>query len=145
MTETAGPDYQRVYDDIRSKVSSGEYPVAAAIPSTPKLQEQYGGMSKTPVRQAVDLLKREGVLDGRPGKGVYVKAMPDAAAAGMRDLKAICEQVAELAKRVAGDDELRETVHRIESNLIELYGKTGFTYPADDAMNGRRERTARHG
>ena len=144
MTENAGPDYLRVYDGIRGKVSSGGYPVGTPIPSTPELEKQYG-VSKTPVRQAVDLLKREGVLDGHPGKRVYVKALPAAAAADMRDLKALGEDVAELKRRAAGYEDLREIVNRLEYNLIELYGKVGHNYPTDEASNGRQERTARHG
>ena len=143
MTDDPGPDYQRVYDDIWHKIRSGEYAIGAPIPSTTKLAAQYG-VSPQPVRTAVRQLQLDGILRGHHGKAVYVKAMPAAAEAEQRDLRAIGEDVAELARRVAGNDELREIVNRIESNLIELYGKTGFTYPAD-AGDGERERTAHHG
>ena len=143
MTEASGPDYQRIADDIRAKVRSGEYPVGAAIPSTPRLEKQYG-VSKTPVRQAVDQLRREGILAGQSGKAVYVRAMPEAAAAEQRDLKALAGQLAELKRRVRDNGELWDFVSRIEANLIELYGKTGFDYP-DHEASGQQERTARHG
>lgn len=145
VTEHGGPSYQRVADDIRARIISGEYAVGAPIPSTPKLEEQYG-VSKTVVRGAVDQLRAAGILAGHPGKAVYVHAVPDEAAAGQRDLKALGKQVAELKERVRDNEELREIVSRIEGNLIELYGKTGYDYPGT-SDNGQQEqhRRARHG
>ena len=103
-------------------------------------------MSKTPVRQAVDLLRREGVLAGQSGKAVYVKAMPEAAAAEQRDLKALGERVAGLARRLEDYEELRDTVGRLETNLMELYGKTAYDYPGHgDADEQQQHGGARHG
>lgn len=145
MTEQTGTDYQRIADDIRARISSGEYRVGDAIPSTPKLIQQYG-VSKTPVRQAVDLLRTEGVLIGQSGKAVYVRAMPDEAAAEMRDLKLLGETVAELKRRTEGYAELREVVYRVEDNLRALYAKQAFTYPDDEQAGGkRRDRAVGHG
>ena len=127
MTETSGPDYQRIADDIRGRIRSGEYPLGAAIPSTPKLEKQYG-VSKTPVRQAVDQLQREGILAGLSGKGVYVRAVPGEAA-GAQDLQT-------LSKQVAG---LIEAQGRLEGNLVELYDKTGHDYPYEDLPPGAEE------
>lgn len=144
VTEHGGPSYQRVADDLRVRIISGEYAVGSPIPSTPKLEQHYG-VSKTVIRQAVDQLRAAGILAGHPGKAVYVHAKPDAAAAGQRDLKALGEQVTSLKERVRDNDELREIVSRIEGNLIELYGKTGFDYPSDEPASQQHERKARHG
>jgi DNA-binding GntR family transcriptional regulator len=130
VTEQIGPSYQRVASDIRARIISGEYEVGAMIPSTPKLASQHK-VSTTVVRHAVEQLRAGGILVGHPGKGVYVKARPDAAAAGQRDLNA-----------------LSETVSRLEDNLMELYGKLGYDYPRDEtgeSKRQRRERTVRHG
>lgn len=131
MTDGFGPLYQRVADDIRARIVSGEYPVGSPIPSTPKLGEQHG-VSKTVVRKAVEMLRDEGLLAGQPGKAVYVKALPDEAAAGRRDLAALAGEVADL----------RDTLSRIEGNLIELYGKNGYDYPSAEREPDRR---VRHG
>lgn len=143
VTEHGGPSYQRVADDLRVRIISGEYEVGSPIPSTPKLEQHYG-VSKTVIRQAVDQLRAAGILAGHPGKAVYVQAKPDAAAAGQRDLKALGEQVAGLKERVRGNDELWEKVSEIESKLIELYGKTGYEYSAGENRQ-EQERRARHG
>lgn len=144
VTETSGPDYQRIADDLLNKIRSGEYPVGAPIPSTPRLEQEYG-VSKTPVRQAVDLLRREGVLAGQSGKAVYVRALPDEAAAGARDLKALAGEVAELKRRVHDNGELWEIVSRIEANLRELYAKTAYEYPGEEPSGPPPERVIRHG
>lgn len=144
MTEDAGPFYQRIADDIRARIISGEYQVGAPIPSTPKLEQQHG-VSKTAVRQAVEQLRAEGILAGHPGKAVYVRAKPDEAAAGQRDVAALAAEVAELKRRVRDDDDLREIVSRIEDNLVELYGRTGHDYPHPREADGQQKRRARHG
>jgi GntR family transcriptional regulator len=144
VAETSGPDYLRITDDIRDRIRSGEYTVGAAIPSTPRLEKQYG-VSKTPVRQAVDQLRREGILTGQSGKGVYVKAMPEDAAAEQRDLKALSETVAELKRRTEGYAELEKTVSRLEDNLRELYGKFGYDYRDEGPREPTPERAIGHG
>jgi DNA-binding GntR family transcriptional regulator len=142
LTDEPVTDYQRVTDGILGKIRSGEWPVGEAIPSTPKLAALYG-VSPQPVRKAVGQLQRDGILRGHGGKGVYVKAMPAAAEADMRDLKALGEDIAELKRRLAGYEDLRELVQRIEAGLAELYGMTGHTYaPAGD---GQPETAARRG
>lgn len=141
MTDRIGPLYQQVADDIRARILRGEYPVGAPIPSTPKLGEQYG-VSKTVVRWAVDQLRADGILTGQPGKAVYVKALPEEAAAGRRDLAALAREVAELKRRVRDNSDLHEIVSRIEGNLIELYGMTGNSYPSGEREPDRR---VRHG
>jgi DNA-binding GntR family transcriptional regulator len=161
-----GPEYQRLMDQLRSKITSGEYPVGSMIPSTTELKNTTG-MSIPVIRRAVGQLEADGILEGHPGKGVYVKATPAAVASERQDIKTLGEQVAalhrqvrELAERAAGaqpadfaDDlaELRDTVGdmrsavgRIEANLIDLYGKTGHAYPQGGTHDGAKA-TARRG
>jgi DNA-binding GntR family transcriptional regulator len=115
LTGKIGPSYQRVADDIRSKISSGELAVGDPIPSTAKLMEQYG-VSSTVVRHAVAQLQAEGVAIGHSGKAVYVQARPG-----------------DVASERADVDQLREALGTIEANLIDLYGKLGYDYPHDGA------------
>lgn len=144
MTERSDLDHERVAGGILSGITSGAYEVGTLIPSTKQLEQQYG-VSQTTVRRAVARLQAEGILKGRPGKGVIVAAKPDDAAAGQRDLAALAAEVAELKRRVRDNSDLHEIVSRIEGNLIELYGKTGYDYPADEAASQQQDRRARHG
>src|SRR5262245_3270396 len=96
VTELVGrPAYQQVADDLRQKMASGELPVGAAIPSTAQMTRQYG-VSSTVVRAAVGQLRSEGLLVGQPGKGVFVCAVPGAAAGRAVELDELARQIAEL-------------------------------------------------
>lgn len=74
--QTAQPEFQRVVDDLRAQIASGDLAVGAPIPSTAELKEQHD-VSVTVVRRAVAELKEEGLLQGQPGKGVYVQVGAD--------------------------------------------------------------------
>ncbi len=150
MAGKIGPEYQRLMDQIRSKITSGEYPVGGMIPSTTELRDMTG-MSVPVVRRAVGQLEADGILEGHPGKGVYVRALPADADSARGDSKALSERITVLSGEVGqlrelvdtlGVDEVRAIVSRIEVNLIDLYGKLGFDYPRDGAGDSKRERTS---
>lgn len=163
MTERAGPDYQRLIDVIRARIAAGEYPVGGMIPSTAALHEMTG-LSVPVVRRAVGQLEADGILEGHPGKGVYVKATPAEADRDRQSIGELSGQVADL-QRAIGEmaeradkvlpadfasewDEFRATVGRLEANVINLYGKLGYEYPhggAHDAPKAaaRRGRSGR--
>ncbi|GAB3219301.1 hypothetical protein GCM10027447_01840 [Glycomyces halotolerans] len=66
------PDHQKVAADIRAQIASGELPAGCQLPSTSQLIEQFGVANAT-VQKALTLLKDEGYLSSRRGKGVYVR------------------------------------------------------------------------
>lgn len=143
MTGKIGPSYQLIADSIRAKISAGELSVGDPIPSTASLMRQYG-VSSTVVRRAVAQLQGQGVLVGHSGKAVYVQAAPEDAAAGRASIDELRGTVRELAERVDSmsqdGDDLRDTVGRVEAQLIDLYGKLGYDYPRqpDQAAPGKR-------
>lgn len=65
------PAYLQVARDIREQIKSGQLKPGDKLPSFSALCEHYE-VSGTVIRTAMILLKAEGVLDGRQGKGVYV-------------------------------------------------------------------------
>ena len=99
MTGNIGPEYRRLMDLIRSKITSGEYPVGKPIPSTTELKE-LTGMSIPVVRRAVSQLEADGILEGHPGKGVFVSAMPAEVDSERQDIKTLGKQVAAAAEQV---------------------------------------------
>jgi DNA-binding GntR family transcriptional regulator len=129
------PAYQRVAADLRSQIASGRLTVGAAIPSTKGLTEQYG-VSSTVTRAAVNLLRRDGLVIGRPGKAVYVVATPNSAAERATGLDDLARQIQELRGTVANlagqlptVDEIRQQLGRLQAEVIELYAKVGLPYP----------------
>jgi GntR family transcriptional regulator len=74
---TTGPTDARpiqwvISDDIREKIEAGELPPGEKLPTYKALARQYG-CSEAPVRQAVTLLRNQGLVVSRQGKGTYVR------------------------------------------------------------------------
>lgn len=132
MTEEVGPEYQRIMRLIRSGIISGTYPVGSPIPSTAKLVAQTG-MSLPVVRRAVDQLKAEGILEGHPGKGVYVKAVPAEADRRRADTEALGDQLAEMRSRI----------DRLEAIIINLCKRLGYPNPLGGAHDAEEEAPVR--
>ena len=65
------PIYLQLREIIRNRIEEGEYLPGTAIPSENKLAETYG-INRLTVRNAVDTLVNEGVLQRVQGKGVFV-------------------------------------------------------------------------
>src|SRR6202451_3632819 len=58
--------YQKVAEDIKPAIASGEYPAAAKLPSENELAGRYG-VSRGTIRQAFAALRADGVIASRRG------------------------------------------------------------------------------
>jgi len=67
--------YQRIAHDLRTQILSGDLPPGSALPSETELVRRYGS-SRGPVRQAISLLRSEGLIDSHQGRGVFVRQRP---------------------------------------------------------------------
>jgi GntR family transcriptional regulator len=73
----------RIADDIRAKIETGVYAPGEKLPTYDYLAEQYMCADGS-VRRAVDLLKQQGLVITRQGKGLYVRERPRARRHGMQ-------------------------------------------------------------
>jgi len=71
-TDPRSPSKQ-IADDLRESIVSGELAAGARLPSERELAQRYLVAAQT-VRQAVAILKNEGLAIGRPGRGVFVRS-----------------------------------------------------------------------
>jgi GntR family transcriptional regulator len=71
-TDPRSPSKQ-IADDLRALITAGELAAGAKLPSERELSERYRVAPQT-VRQAVAILKHEGLVVGQPGRGVFVRA-----------------------------------------------------------------------
>ncbi|SDM63610.1 GntR family transcriptional regulator [Nonomuraea jiangxiensis] len=67
------PLHERVASELRRRISSGELPVGAAVPSESRLCEQWG-ISRGPIRQALATLRAEGLIGGGRGRPPVVRS-----------------------------------------------------------------------
>lgn len=63
--------YIQAAEYIRERIANGTYPVGSQIPTENELSEQLG-VSRPTIRQALDLLAREGRLSRVKGSGTFV-------------------------------------------------------------------------
>ncbi len=134
--------YMKVANDLRAKIVSGALEVGDAIPSTKELERQHG-VSATAARNAVALLRTEGLLEGVAGKGVFVIAKPQEVEAERNSLEDVARQIAELRTEVreltarvgiqqSGRD-LAGEVAELRGLVEQLYNRLGHPVPNNDA------------
>ena len=87
------PRYAQVADALRNRIRRGAWKQDEAIPSIDRLMAEFG-VGRVTVRQAIQILAREGLLSPEQGRGTFVTAAArqPAAAAGP-----------DLARRPGGD------------------------------------------
>ena len=71
MKKMASPIYSQIHNRLRKAVEDGQWQVGDKIPSERELAIQFG-VSRMTLRQAVQTLVEEGLLERRVGAGTYV-------------------------------------------------------------------------
>src|SRR4051812_18451149 len=78
--------YAQLVAHFREGILSGVFPVGSRIPTEPKLARD-NRISRGTVRQALNILVNEGLLERTPGRGTYVRQPPQPAQPGPKTLK----------------------------------------------------------
>jgi GntR family transcriptional regulator len=66
------PAYVQVANELRAAIGQGLYQPGDQLPAVRALVEEHG-VSHMTVRQAIGLLRNEGLVDARQGRGVFVR------------------------------------------------------------------------
>lgn len=108
---------EEIFQVLKAALIKGEIP-----PGTRLVEEQLAenfGASRTPVRQAIHMLEREGLAERRPRGGFFAKALSLADAEEILDLRALLESYAagQASSRAAPQDLERLT------RLNEAFGR----------------------
>jgi GntR family transcriptional regulator len=69
------PVYLQIADRLREAIASEALPPGAQLPSERALMEQFGAARGT-VRQAIGIVKTEGLIDTAHGRGAFVRTLP---------------------------------------------------------------------
>lgn len=78
FNEAAPKLAERVAKRLIEAVQQGRLPAGSRLPTEQALCDQYG-VSRTVVREAISMLKREGMVASRQGSGTFVAANPSIA------------------------------------------------------------------
>lgn len=65
------PRYVQLADLLRQRIARGHWPIGAQLPTLPALMAEFD-VARVTVRQAVELLAREGLLSAQQGRGTFV-------------------------------------------------------------------------
>lgn len=84
------PKYYQLATILRERISSGELTAHRPIPSERQLEEIYS-VSRTTIRQAIDLLVRQGFLYREHGRGTFVS--PQKLQKGISELTSFSEDM----------------------------------------------------
>jgi GntR family transcriptional regulator len=109
--DDARPAYRQVADQLRGLIESGGVAPGAQLPTHKVLAEEYGVAVET-VKRALALLRDEGLILTRQGKGSYVRRGAGEGSSRSADLSELSAQVAALSRDL---DSIRKRVDALES------------------------------
>lgn len=72
---SASPLYAQIADAMRERIVKGVWPIGTQIPTLPALAQEFD-VGIITVRQAVQLLRNDGLLAPMQGRGTFVAAKP---------------------------------------------------------------------
>lgn len=73
--DSAIPRYLQMADLMRQRIARGVWEQGAKVPSLEELVAEFG-VARVTVRQAVDVLTREGLVSPQQGRGTFVTGLP---------------------------------------------------------------------
>jgi DNA-binding GntR family transcriptional regulator len=74
-TDDEQPLYVRIAEGLKQQIEAGTLPEGSRLPSEQKLAQTWSAGRPT-VRQALDVLRREGFLTTQPNRGTFVRRKP---------------------------------------------------------------------
>lgn len=109
----------QVIEQLRTSVSSGEWPVGKRIPNETVLVESLG-VGRNTVREAVRALAHAGILDVRQGDGTYVRATSEVSGALRRLCGAELRDVLQVRRGLEVEGARLAAANRTDADVAEL-------------------------
>lgn len=146
----------QVAEAIKRDIHAGVYRPDKALPSTPDLASKYK-VAKQTVTNAVKVLQDQGYLVTQVGKGTFVRTdfgevkMEPTLGELADAVESVRDEVRRLGEptQTAAPDEiqqlrddvakLKKDVALLQTQLIDLYGRTGNQYPHSSTATGKKD------
>jgi GntR family transcriptional repressor for pyruvate dehydrogenase complex len=134
--------YQEIALQIRAHIENGEFPIGTQLPSERDLAQQFK-VSRPSVREALIALEVEGLVDVRPGAGIFVcepqrpfpyQASNEGPLEIMRARIAIEGEMAAMAAPQMGDTDIEELKRILQRMDPEQKAQESYL-PADRAFH----------
>ncbi len=128
---------RRAYEEIRRRILEGEL-----LPSSPLSEHQLAAalqLSRTPVREALKRLEKEGLVRSIASRGTFITELT---AHDILEIYQVRERLESLAARVAAEQMAREEVAALEQELTfgeqcAAEGRNGETLGSDVRFHKR--------
>jgi DNA-binding FadR family transcriptional regulator len=109
----------QVIEQLRTSVSSGEWPVNTKIPTEPELVEALG-VGRNTVREAIRALAHSGIFEVRQGDGTYVRATSEVSGALQRLCGSELREVLQVRRCLEVEGARSAATARTEQDLAGL-------------------------
>src|SRR5919206_3828631 len=73
--ESVPPKYAQLVTELQRRIEAGQYPPGEVMPSEHQLTQEFG-VSRPTVVTALRILREQGWVEARQGKGRYVRGRP---------------------------------------------------------------------
>ncbi|WP_035291075.1 GntR family transcriptional regulator [Clostridium sp. KNHs214] len=114
------PLYSQLKNDIIARIASGEYEVGYKLPSEKELMELFD-VSRTTVRQAVDILVREDYLEIKRGVGTFVRKQKKYNVWGLEELRSFEDEAFRQGLETR-TEELGMNIVDLDEELKNIFG-----------------------
>lgn len=102
--------HNEIYTDLVQRIKTGNWKPGDCLPTEIELQRMYG-VSRTPVRQAMEQLRHQGFIVRQAGRGTYVASPGDRASNAWRHLTGFAPHYV-------------ESFNQVSAVLLEMQTKT---------------------
>ncbi|SER16236.1 MULTISPECIES: FadR/GntR family transcriptional regulator [Lentzea] len=109
----------QVIEQMRSAITTGEWPVGQRIPPEPELVTALG-VGRNTVREAVRALSHAGLLEVRQGDGTFVRATSEISGAVRRMCGTELKEVLEVRRTLEMEGARLAAKHRTDAELARL-------------------------
>ncbi|MDG4790315.1 GntR family transcriptional regulator [Micromonospora sp. WMMD1102] len=115
------PRYRRVADELRRRILSGAIPPGSILPSESALIEEFG-VARGTVREAVALLRSEGLVVTEMGRGTYARPVLPVRRLGSERYRRELEQVrtGELGTSFTADQRIGWSDYQLDRTFREV-------------------------
>jgi GntR family transcriptional regulator len=133
------PAYLRIADELREQIRTGRYPAGSRLPTMAVLSAA-NGVSEIVIRQAIALLRTEGLVETRRGGGTVVRARPRVRRVAMDRYRVDTAQAAvgvPPATSFTHDQRITWTEYRLDRNYSQARADPGLAALFDLASGTR--------
>lgn len=113
------PAYLRIATELREKIRSGDFPPGSRLPTMAELCEIHG-VSEIVVRQAIALLRGEGLVETRRGGGTIVRVRPAARRVAMNRYRVDRQPLAAPATSFTRDQRIGWSEYRLDKTFARV-------------------------